>query len=110
MNILKIKFLISDDVTVDLKEYYTECDEKVYDSISGKVDTCYSGEFPVKLSAKDEAGNEGSLDFVLKLNPVHVTKENPILLYMMESMELLQSKILSMAIFMERVNTMLNLK
>lgn len=74
---LKDKISISDDVTVDLKEYYTECDEKVYDSISGKVDTCYSGEFPVKLSAKDEAGNEGSLDFVLKLNPVHVTKENP---------------------------------
>lgn len=74
---LKDKISISDNVTMDLKEYYTECDEKVYDSISGKVDTCYSGEFPVKLSTKDEAENEGSLDLVLKLNPVHVTKENP---------------------------------
>ena len=75
---LKDKISISDNVTMDLKEYYTECDEKVYDSISGKVDTCYSGEFPVKLSTKDEAENEGSLDLVLKLNPVHVTKENPL--------------------------------
>lgn len=74
---LKDKISISDNVTMNLKEYYTECDEKVYDSISGKVDTCYSGEFPVKLSTKDEAENEGSLDLVLKLNPVHVTKENP---------------------------------
>ena len=74
---LKDKISISDNVSMDLKEYYTECDEKVYDSISGKVDTCYSGEFPVKLSTKDEAENEGSLDLVLKLNPVHVTKENP---------------------------------
>ena len=56
---LKDKISISDNVTMDLKEYYTECDEKVYDSISGKVDTCYSGEFPVKLSTKDEAENGG---------------------------------------------------
>ncbi len=77
MNILKIKISISDDVTVDLKEYYTECDEKVYDSISGKSRYLLLRRISVKLSAKDEAGNEGSLDFVLKLNPVHVTKENP---------------------------------
>lgn len=74
---LKDKISISDDVTADLEEYYTECDEKVYDSISGNVNTCLSGEFPIKLSVKDEAGNKGKLNLVLKLNPIHVTKENP---------------------------------
>lgn len=74
---LKDKITITDDVTTNLEEYYTDCDEEVYDSISGKVNTMIAGEFPVELSAKDEAGNVGTLGLNLKLNPVRVTKETP---------------------------------
>lgn len=71
------KITITDDVTEGKLEYQTELDEKIYESITGKVDTQYSGEYPIILSSKDEAGNEGKFNLKLKLSPIHVTKKNP---------------------------------
>lgn len=71
------KLLITDDVTKNITEYSTKCDKKIYDNITGNVETGRTGEYPVKLSAKDEAGNEGTCELTLKIEPIRVTKEEP---------------------------------
>ena len=73
---LKKNLKISDDVTKDITEFNISCDEKAYDRIGGKVNTCNSGKFQTTVTAKDEAGNEGEFTFDLQLDPIHVTKDN----------------------------------
>lgn len=57
-------------------EITINCDEKVYDNKTGKVDTSKDGEYVVKISAKDAAENTTEKEFTLRLNPIHVTKDN----------------------------------
>lgn len=74
---LQDKIKVSDDVTKENLQYVISCDEDVYDKNTGAINTGYWGEFPIEISSTDEAGNVGTLDLVLKLNPVRVTKKNP---------------------------------
>lgn len=73
---LKDTLQITDDVTTENFEYDISCDEKAYERQTGKVITSNTGEFTVDTIVKDEAGNEAQLSFTLKLNPIHVTKDN----------------------------------
>ena len=69
------KIEIKDDSGKD-PEITIECDEKVYEKETGKIDTSKYGEFPVKITAKDAADNTTEKEFTLNLNPIHVTKDN----------------------------------
>lgn len=71
------KIAITDDISGQITEYYIELDSDVYDNETGDLDTEYYGEFPITLSAKDEAGNERKIALILILDPIHVTKKNP---------------------------------
>lgn len=66
---------VSDDSGEDI-DYIVECDEKIYDSKTGKIDTSQYGDYQVTLTATDKAGNSTKAEFPLKLIPIHVTKEN----------------------------------
>lgn len=69
------KITIKDD-SGDEPEITINCDEKVYDTKTGKINTGIDGEYVVKISAKDAADNTADKEFTLKLNPIHVTKDN----------------------------------
>lgn len=66
---------IKDDSGED-PEVTINCDEKVYDNKTGKVNTGKDGEYVVKITAKDAAENTTEKEFTLKLNPIHITKDN----------------------------------
>lgn len=53
-----------------------KCDKNVYDKKTGKINTSKYGEFQVMLTATDSAENSTNAKFTLKLNPIHVTKDN----------------------------------
>ena len=67
---------ISDNVSDNISTYNIETQEKIY-SGDGKIDTMFPGDYDVKVTAKDEAGNEGTLKFRLTINPLRITPENP---------------------------------
>lgn len=67
--------VIKDDSGKD-PEVTIECDEKVYEKETGKIDTSKYGEFPVKITAKDASDNTAEKEFTLNLNPVRLTKDN----------------------------------
>ena len=67
---------VEDNITKDIKEYSISSDE-VYDRGSGIINTMENGEHEVIVTAKDEAGNKGETKFILSINPVLVTKDNP---------------------------------
>lgn len=73
---LSSKMKISDNVSGDISTYNIETQEKIY-SGDGKIDTMFPGDYDVKVTAKDEAGNEGTLKFRLTINPLRITLENP---------------------------------
>ena len=58
---------VSDDITEGPIYYDIDCDSYVYDSNSGSIDTSAVGEYPIGISAKDEAGNESQLFIILKI-------------------------------------------
>lgn len=66
---------ISDDSDEDI-DYKVKCNKKVYDNKTGEIDTSQFGEYPVTVTATDAAENTTDVKFTLKLNPIHVTKEN----------------------------------
>lgn len=55
-------------------EYKIVCDDSIYNSGTGEVDTGEFGDFNVTVSVKDEAGNESSKSFELILNPIEIQK------------------------------------
>lgn len=67
---------IEDNVTEDIKDYSISSDE-IYDRGSGTVSTMENGEHEVIVTAKDEADNKGESKFILSINPVIVSKDNP---------------------------------
>ena len=69
------KIKVTDDSGEDI-DYKVKCDKKVYDSKTGEIDTSQYGEYKVTLTATDNAENSTDAEFTLKLNPIHVTKEN----------------------------------
>lgn len=69
------KIKIKDDSGED-PEVTIDCDKKIYDNKIGKINTSVDGEYKVKISAKDAAGNTADKEFTLKLNPIHITKKN----------------------------------
>ena len=64
------------DVTYQLNdfEYAIDCDEAIYNTNTGDLDTGKFGEFPVKLTIKSESFENNTLSFTIKLNPLVVTK------------------------------------
>ncbi|MBQ6524153.1 MAG: hypothetical protein IJI12_05775 [Atopobiaceae bacterium] len=71
------KLSIIDDVTEGPIKYRTDCESEAYDSITGKFDTQSVGQYPVKLVATDEAGNEAVFSLTVSISPIHVTKDDP---------------------------------
>jgi predicted small secreted protein len=69
------KIEIKDDSDEE-PEVVINCDKKVYDNKTGKVNTGKDGEYKVKITAKDAAANTTEKEFTLRLNPIHVTKDN----------------------------------
>ena len=67
--------VIKDDSGKD-PEVTIECDEKVYEKETGKIDTSKYGEFAVKITAKDAAEKKKKKEFTLNLNPVRLTKDD----------------------------------
>lgn len=70
------KIIITDDVTENIKDYSIFGDD-VYDRGTGNIDTTEVGEHEIVISSKDEANNEGKFNFILSINPVIVSKDNP---------------------------------
>lgn len=69
--------VVEDEVSGVLKQYSFSISEKVMSPDSADIDTTQSGEYPVLLTASDEAGNKAELNFTLKIGRMHITKDNP---------------------------------
>ena len=54
-------------------ELIVKCDDNIYNSETGDIDTWKSGEYDVKVSIKIPKHSKGSLDFTLKINPLKVS-------------------------------------
>lgn len=68
---------IEDDVSGTLTQYSFSISDKIMTEESADIDTTKSGDYPVSLAISDEAGNEAVLNFTLKINRFHITKDNP---------------------------------
>lgn len=55
-------------------EYVITCEGDIYNNETGVINTGEFGDFPVTLQVKDEAGNETTKTFTLKLNPIKIEK------------------------------------
>ncbi len=55
-------------------EYAVSCDEYIYDSETGSVNTGEFGNYDVELTVKDKANNEAKIAFTLFLNPLEIQK------------------------------------
>lgn len=67
---------IEDDVTESITEYSIASDD-VYDRGSGVINTMEAGEHEVTVTAQDESENEGKATFILSINPVVVSADDP---------------------------------
>ena len=74
---LSERIVVSDDVTSDGLEYRIDCDDILFDRPPGALNTQISGDYPVTLSAQDEAGNIAELHLTVRLLPIHVTRDDP---------------------------------
>ena len=73
---IKERVNITDNTTNGEIPYSILCDEEAYEHATGKLITTNYGDFTVVLSAKDEAGNEATVEFKLVLAPIHISVDN----------------------------------
>lgn len=69
---------LEDDVektyTLDQLEHTIKCDESIYNSETGDVDTSDLGNYEVELKVADEAGNKTKVQFKLNLYPFEIKR------------------------------------
>ena len=75
-NYLKENLKVTDNKSGNIENYTISADEKVYNAEKGDVYTGDVSECKVTVSASDEAENTADLHFSLKINPIHITKDN----------------------------------
>lgn len=76
-NYLNNQLIITDDLSELAPTYSFSISDAIMNVDTADIDTTIPGEYPVVLTAADEVGNETVLHFTLKINNLHITKENP---------------------------------
>ncbi|WP_418750584.1 hypothetical protein [Frisingicoccus sp.] len=75
-NYLKDTINITDNVSGKITQYLINTSESIFDAKTANIDTNKPGEYEVKVTASDEAGNEAEIKFILKIKPLHITRDN----------------------------------
>ncbi len=74
---LRKNIIINDNVTESISDYSVTCDDDLYDTGSGKVDTTSVKDLAFTISAEDEAKNKAKYEMVVSLKAIHVTQDDP---------------------------------
>lgn len=68
---------ITDDGSESVPTSTFTVSDSIMSEDNADINTTIPGEYPVALTVTDDAGNESVLNFTLKINNLHITKDNP---------------------------------